>query len=413
MPNLTAAALLLSLASVAVSSEQTYRVVVSLKGTEPATQARVAQRLDGRIGRVSHTYSTIPAFAAVVTRAGWDALRADPDVKGVDLDQPGEVTMSKVNSVARSLDVERMGLTGKGVTVAVIDSGVDSSHRDLAGAIVDEACFCINGNGEPCCPDGTTEQRGLGSARDDNGHGTHIAGIIAGRGRVSPKGLAPDAYLVVIKIADRQGSTSTWSMLAALDWLAATHPEVQVVNMSLGTSATYAGSCESASAVTASLAEAGRVLHKQGVTIVAAAGNSGLTDQMTAPACVSGFLSVGAVYSQNESSATINGCTDVSAHADVVACFSNSSSALTLLAPGAGIVSTGLGGGRGTGSGTSQASAVVAGAVALLTEGAPRTTLPVSEALRLSGVQVLDERNGRTTPRIDVRAALAALKVGN
>ena len=414
---LRAAALLsLAVGSSVSAQEPTYRVVVALKNSGAGIQSaqrRVAGVLDGRLGRVSALYSMIPAFSAVVTREGWAALAAQPDVSRVDLDEAAEVTSSKVTSAARSLDVSKMGLTGKGVTVAVIDTGIDSSHRDLAGAIVDEACFCMNAQGQPCCPNGTNRQFGLGSASDDNGHGTHLAGIIAGRGKVAPRGLAPNAYLVAIKIADANGSTSTWSMLAALDWLATSQKDVQVVNMSLGTSVTYTGSCDKASSITSSLASAGQTLRNRGAVIVAAAGNSGLTDKMSAPACVTGFLSVGALHGQGDRANSSNGCTDVKTAEDKVACFSNSSSALALLAPGAGIVSANRGGGSAIGSGTSQAAAVVSGAVALLIEGAPRAGSQVDAALQASGASVTDSRNGRATHRLDVRAALTALGGGN
>lgn len=417
----TAATLLtLSLATLVSAQEPTFRVVVALNvGAEEdptrqqaamqAAKRRVIRSLDSQEVRVSRVYSTVPAFAAVVTRKGWTSLSAEPDVARVDLDEAAELTKSTVGSTAQSLKLDKMGLTGKGVTVALIDSGVDSSHPDLAGVIEDEACFCVNAKGQPCCPNGTSRQLGMGAARDDNGHGTHIAGIIAGRGRTAPKGLAPNAYIIAIRIADQDGSLSTGSMLDALDWLAVSHPDVQVVNMSLGTTATYAGSCDSASATTSSLAAAGLVLRKHGTVIVAAAGNAGSTDRMMAPACVTGFLSVGAVYSRSERVATSNGCTDVKTKEDRVACFSNSSSALDLLAPGAGIISTGRGGGQAIASGTSQAAAVVSGAAALLFEGAGSRGGQIDAALRGGGVSLTDPRNGRSTPRVNVRAALAAL----
>jgi subtilisin family serine protease len=418
----TALLLTLTLGPDTQAQEQktSYNVVVSLRSSGErgstqqkldvaASRERVSRLLGGGLGRITRSYVTIPALSAVVTRGGLAALQADPAVSSVSIDEAAAVTSSKVESVARTLKVDRVGLTGNGVTIALIDSGIDSSHRDLAGAIVDEACFCVNAQGEPCCPGGASEQFGLRSAWDDNGHGTHLAGIIAGRGYVSPKGLAPSAYIVAIKIAGKDGSTTTGSMLAALDWLARSHPEVKVVNMSLGTTATYSGSCDKASAINASLAEAAVTLRGQGAVIVAAAGNSGATEMMTAPACVSGYLSVGAVYSNRDSVASSNGCTDVKTAEDRVACFSNSSSALSLLAPGAGIVSTGLGGRRATGSGTSQAAAVVSGAVALLMERAPSGGDQIEAALRTSGVSVTDQRNGRATPRLDIGAAAHAL----
>lgn len=327
------------------------------------------------------------------------------DESAGSLDQAARIQSVKVNSAARSVEVQKMGLSGQGVTVAIIDTGVDTAHTDLAGAVVDEACFAANRG----CPNGASQQFGAGAARDDNGHGTHVAGIIAGRGKTAPEGLAPNARIIAIKVAAADGSTSTQAMIAALRWVAKAHPEVAVVNMSLGTTATYAGACDAASPITAALRQAGQAVRDNGAVIVAAAGNEGQTDRMTAPACVSGFLSVGAVHAE-KGSLSANGCTDLKTAADRVACFSNSSTRLDLLAPGAGIVSADLGGGKTNRSGTSQAAAVVSGAVALLLEGAPGTGHRIDAALFSTGAAITDGRNGRVTPRIDTRAALAALQ---
>ena len=326
----------------------------------------------------------------------------------VEFDQPASIQSVKVASAARSLDVQRMGLTGKGVTVAIIDTGVDSSHPDLQGAVIDEACFALDSNGRPACPNGKSQQSGEGSAKDDNGHGTHIAGIIAGRGKTAPEGLAPNAKIVAIKVAAADGSTSASAMIAALNYIIKSRPDVQLINMSLGTSATYEGVCDAASPVNAAFATAGRALRGRGVVIVAAAGNEGLTSRISAPACVTGFLSVGAVYSE-KGSISANGCTDLKTAADRVACFSNSSANLDILAPGAGIVSSDMGGGKANRSGTSQAAAVVSGAVALLLEGAPHAGSRIDAALIHSGASITDIRIGRVTPRLDTRAALTDL----
>ncbi len=324
----------------------------------------------------------------------------------MNLDQPAGIQSIKVNSAARSVEVQKMGLSGQGVTVAIIDTGIDATHADLAGAVIDEACFTANRG----CPNGASQQFGAGAARDDNGHGTHVAGIIAGRGKTAPEGLAPNVKIIAIKVAAADGSTSTQAMIAALRWLAKSHPEVQVVNMSLGTTATYAGSCDAASPITAALLHAGAEVRSNGAVIVAAAGNEGQTDRMTAPACVTGFLSVGAVHAE-KASLSANGCTDLKTAADRVACFSNSSTRLDLLAPGAGIVATDLGGGKTNRSGTSQAAAVVSGSVALLLEGSPGTGSRIDAALIASGAAITDNRNGRVTPRIDTRAALTTLQM--
>lgn len=331
---------------------------------------------------------------------------ATQDESARGFDQAASIQSIQVNSAARSVEVQKMGLSGRGVTVAIIDTGIDATHADLMGAVVDEACFTANRG----CPNGASQQFGAGAARDDNGHGTHVAGIIAGRGKTAPEGLAPNAKLIAIKVAAADGSTSTQAMIAALRWLAKSHPEVAVVNMSLGTTATYAGACDAASPITAALLQAGQAVRGNGAVIVAAAGNEGRTDRMTAPACVTGFLSVGAVHAE-KGSVSANGCTDLKTTTDRVACFSNSSTRLDLLAPGAGIVAAGLGGGKANRSGTSQAAAVVSGAVALLLEGAPGPGSRIDAALFATGAAITDDRNGRVTPRIDTRAALTALQM--
>ena len=335
------------------------------------------------------------------------SLMATPtqEASPVNLNQTASIMSVKVGTMARSIDVQKMGLTGQGVTVAIIDTGIDSTHPDLQGAVIDEACFSADAS----CPNGTSQQFGAGAAKDDNGHGTHIAGIIAGRGKTAPEGLAPNVKIVAIKIANAAGATSTQAMLAALHFIAKSHPEVRVVNMSLGTDASYTGVCDTASPITAALARAGKALRDRGVVIVAAAGNEGLTDKISAPACVTGFLSVGAVYSE-KGSISANGCTDLKTAADRVACFSNSSANLDILAPGAGIVSADMGGGKANRSGTSQAAAVVSGAVALLLEGAPGASSRIDAALLGTGASITDSRNGRVTPRIDTRAALTSLQ---
>src|SRR5205085_1311102 len=98
---------------------------------------------------------------------------AHADVLRVDLDRPVHATLAESGALIHASDVHDQGVTGAGVTVAVIDSGVDVNHPDLSDHIAGQACFCSG-----CCP------AGAGAAPDDNGHGTNVAGIVAGAGRV-------------------------------------------------------------------------------------------------------------------------------------------------------------------------------------------------------------------------------------
>src|SRR4029077_1771890 len=141
-----------------------------------------------------------------------------------------------------------------------------------------------------------------------------------------------------------------------LDWVIDNHPEVRAVNMSLGTDALYAGYCDSATASTMAFASGINTLRARGTLTVVSSGKEASTNGMGAPACVQNAISVGAVYDANVGSVTIFGCTRAPTTADHITCFSNSNSALDLLAPGAVITSDWLRGGLSSFYGTSQAA---------------------------------------------------------
>jgi subtilisin family serine protease len=120
--------------------------------------------------------------------------------------------------------------TGTGITVGVVDSGVDAGHEDLAGKVVDGAdCVGSNGNPAACGPGGTT---------DGNGHGTHVAGIIAAvtNNGIGVASMAPDAHLVVARAVGADGSGSDADVGAAIRWVV--DHGAAVVNLSLGAEST-------------------------------------------------------------------------------------------------------------------------------------------------------------------------------
>jgi subtilisin family serine protease len=186
------------------------------------------------------------------------------------------------------------GFTGAGVTVAVVDTGIDERNPDLAGALVAEHCV-VPPDG---CPNGTGEQDGPGSARDDEGHGTEIAGLIAGNGTTAPVGVAPGAWLVAVKVTDRNGRTSTGQIVAGLQWVLDRRPDVRVVNVSLAGDILLSGSCDSLTPALAQYSSVIRTLLARGVLVFAPSGNAGSRFSMGAPACFHSTVSVGAVYSQ-------------------------------------------------------------------------------------------------------------------
>jgi len=285
-----------------------------------------------------------------------------------------------------------MGYDGSGVTVGVIDSGINRQHPDLMASIVDERCFCASYGG--CCPNGFPNQSGPGSAVDDVGHGSHVSGIITSDGIIAPKGVAPGASIVAVKtLASNNRQTNISDNIVALEWLAQAHPEVKIVNMSLGAD-TYleAGNCD-AVGLGFFYTDVLDLMVDQGVSVFAAAHNQSDPYRMTPPACNSNTIAVGA--------------TDKS---DVIASFSNSSTNLDLLAPGVDITSTLLGSFTDAWSGTSMATPHAAGVAALLLDASPGLSpADIRQALSSTGVPIYDSRNGLTFPRIDALAALSSV----
>lgn len=389
------------------------RVIVAFRPRQgsPAVQA-IRQRVLGRLEpvkgfRPTAAWKTVPAIAATVTSDTLARLARDPEVLRIDLDEGGRGGDAESLPLIRGDAAHAAGFTGRGVTVAVLDTGIDRAHPDLADAITGEQCF-VTPNG---CPNRASQQAGAGSATDAHGHGTNVAGIVTSNGTVAPIGVAPDASIVAVRVMDRDNGFQTISQIVSgLDWIAVNRPDVRVVNMSLGTFQRFAGNCDGANAGTVALASAVAALRARGVTVFASSLNDAQPASMTAPACLSGVIAVGAVYDSALGPITYpNICVDHVTAADRVTCFSNGGSELDLLAPGALIASTGRGGGVSTFAGTSQASPHAAGAAALLLQrDANLTPDSIESTLETTGVPITDARNGRTTPRIDLAAALQA-----
>ncbi len=390
----------------AVQGEGSVRVVVAL--VEPPAVGAASQEMSAVMREVglmqnavlatmnssefvvTHQYQAVPALAGeVLAPDALARLAANPLVVRVDLDLGGTGMLTESVPLIGATSWHGAGNTGAGVVIAVLDSGVDTDHPDLAGAIVHQACFLdqdgtINGVGS--CPNGSDRQVGPGAAEDDFGHGTHVTGIAASRGNVSGAGVAPGASVEAIKVLDSSNTFYFVSeIIAALDYLITERPDVQVINMSLGTFATYPGDCDTANASTIAGASAIDMLRGRGTVTFAASGNFSLSDRMAFPACLRNVISVGST-----------------SKSDVIAATSNGNASTDILAPGVNIISSALGGGVTTLSGTSMASPHAAGCAALLIASQEAVTPDAIEArLENSPVQITDGRNGLTFPRIE------------
>lgn len=354
-------------------------------------------------------------FATEIDSSELELLRRDPRVRAISPDTGGRGALLESIPLIGGDVVAAQGFDGRDVTVAVIDSGIDVSNPDFAGRIVAQQCFCQNLDRTGCCPDQSIAQSGPGAAADDNGHGTHVTSIIAGGGMSGPRGLAPAAKIVAIKVLDAEnGFASLTQIYRALEWILLNRPDVRVINMSLGTWAEFTSQTCAEWAAAYGFAEVLQPLRARGVVIAVSSGNDRSIDRMEYPACDAGVLAVGATYDAPSPNyrwvfRDIE-CSDAQASADQVACFSNSSDGLDLLAPGAPIRASKLGRGSTTMAGTSMAAPHVAGALALMLQasGGALTTDEAESILKATGVRITDPRNGLSVPRIDVAAAVAA-----
>ncbi len=345
-------------------------------------------------------FQNVPGFAGMASAQAVAAMSQHPDVWRIDLDEGGSGDSLEAQPLVLIDHMKTKGLQGLGITVAVVDSGYDSDHPDLEDSLVGEQCFCSGG---PCCPNNQASQSGTGAAEDDHGHGTNVAGIITSNGGVAPEGSAPKADIVAVKVLDANNSFCCSSdVIAALDWIISERPDVDVVNMSLGTNARFQGNCDGAISWIAGYATAINILSANGVPVVVSSGNNGSGVDMQVPACIKNAISVGAVWDSNVGSVTALGCTDATTQADQVTCFSNSSATTDIFAPGAPYTSTGRGGGISTFYGTSQAAPTVAACLALLKEEMPGMSVAELEsALKGSPDKVTDSTNNLTFPRLN------------
>jgi hypothetical protein len=371
-------------------------VLITLRGAAGRRPSAASAFAAGGFA-VRRRLACAPVVAGDATSAGIAALAARPDVRHVGLDRAvrpaGQVGTAQIGA-DRLLGI---GVTGLGRSIAVVDSGIDLQHPDLRSP-----------NGTPW--PGFNIAEGTGDLADCSGHGTEVAGVLAG-----PQGLAPEAGLVVLKVFDARDGCRTAlasDVLAAVDWAVAYAPGtgLEAINLSLADDAVHAGFCDADDPAGAAVFASAR---DAGLSVVAAAGNNGRTDGLPWPACLSSVASVGMVYSLATGPVQWGGaaaCTDLVTGPDVVPCASNTGSGLSVLAPGVGWTTTAEGGGQTSGfSGTSAAAPATAGALLLARQARPLADPGLAiDLLRATGVPVRDARTGLTAPRVDLGAALAA-----
>ena len=294
-------------------------------------------------GKVTQSYKYVPAVAADLPEQAIENLKKNNKIAYVEPDYEvnalGETVPWGITKIGAPL-VHTNGNKGTGINVAIIDTGINYNHPDLRDNYKGGYDF-VNDDVDPL---------------DDNGHGTHCAGIIAAADNdIGVIGVAPEANLYSLKMLDSKGSGYISDLIAAIEWAietrkdADTSNDIQIVSMSLGSN----------SGVTA-LETACSQAYDSGILLVAAAGNDGnrrgTGDSVDYPGAYSSVIAVAATDSK-----------------DKRASFSSTGPAVELAAPGVNILST-YQDGLTSLSGTSMACPHVAGTAALVLAANPSFT---------------------------------------
>jgi serine protease AprX len=242
------------------------RVIVTLNGSADV-QAEVV-RLGGNVGR---RLSLINGQVVELPNGLLKQLADHPAVARIDEDRPTQGLMSRVAVLTGARKVQQTyGYDGAGVGVAVIDSGITSWHDDLTYG-GSSAAVQMNGNQRVA---GFVDfVNGATAPYDDNGHGTHVAGIIAGNGYDSGgnhAGIAPAAHVVSLKVLDRDGRGVISDVIAALEYAVANRVQynIRIVNLSVGAAVTSSYNSDPLTLAAKRVVEAG-------IVVVTAAGNIG------------------------------------------------------------------------------------------------------------------------------------------
>jgi subtilisin family serine protease/predicted small secreted protein len=387
----------------------------AVSNAKSTTQASASAA--GRVSNVKQL-GEFPQMAMTVDAAALTALYNNPTVSNVWPDEQKKLSLAQAGLQIGADAAWTAGFTGAGQTVAILDSGVDKTHPFLSGKVVSEGCYSTTGSSTTStCPGGVASSTAAGSGVNCNlaypgcDHGTHVAGIAAGKdpGTVGYSGIAKDANIIAIQVFSySDASITAWTSdiifgLSRVYALRTTY-SIAAVNLSLG-GGQYFSNCD-----TSEMKPSIDQLRAVGIATIVATGNDDWTDSTGSPACISTAISVGSICDNAASSA----CT--AAGYGGIASYSDIASFVSLLAPGSLISSSVPGGTYAAWNGTSMATPMVTGAFAVAKQKAPAESVTnLLAAFTSTATLVNDTRTGGTVTglkKINLDQAIATTPSG-
>jgi serine protease AprX len=318
------------------------RVIVEMASPQ---SERVSTYVAANEGKVHRQLRVIPSMVVELPYSAIQYMVLSQHVKRIWPDTKVSTMLDVAVPTAGGTKAHDLGFTGKDVTVAVIDTGV-APHPDLTYPESRIVAWndLVNGRSTPY---------------DDNGHGTHVAGIIAGNGyssRGKYAGMAPEAKLVAVKALDRKGSGNTSDIISAIEWCIENKETygIKAINLSIGAAAEHPYNDDP-------LSRAVNVAWSNGIVVCVAAGNDGPDGRtINTPGINPNVITVGNLDDKGTVELSDDGIAESSSRGPTI----DNLVKPDILAPGTNIMSLRVGGGYRSLTGTSMATPMVTGAAA-------------------------------------------------
>lgn len=384
-----------------------------------SAQDLLLRRMTGLGVKSAKRIEGVPMVALTVNSAQLDALMSSGEVAIIFEDEIVQPTLDVSGPLIGADVAQNLGARGAGTTIAILDTGVMAAHQYFGGRVLNGACFSTNDDNlfvedvRSFCPGGAESSTAVNSAEPCfvNGcdHGTHVAGIAAGRNAPAfvSNGVAPDAKVLPVQVfshilrsnPDQQLGSFASDLVAALQYVRQRAPidNIVAVNMSLGDTSKYKSGCDfftdkyGRPIFRLPVAEMVHALREMGIATVFSSGNASFNDGVGFPGCTSEAITVGA-----------------SDDNDAISDFSNHGALVDVMAPGVGIKSSinPAANGFASYSGTSMAAPHVAGAIAVIRSKVAMSVDQMVGLLQSTGDPVSGARNSPARVRINIGRAM-------